>query len=189
MPRLYGSQDGRRYKVTRQLEDARNSKFGSTFALYSHEVPGLHQHRRGPILHDQTSVRAARILKRQLFASLPGNGRGPVARDPRIADSRQKVVVVDDDPTGTQTVHGVPVLTEWSLDALRSEMAGEAPVFFIVTNSRSLPPKEAREINEQIGPTCFKSAVRSGKVRRHQPKRFDAARPLPGRGGSFRECP
>ena len=52
-------------------------------------------------------------------------------------------------------LHGVPVLTEWSLDALRSEMAGEAPVFFIVTNSRSLPPKEAREINEQIGPNLL----------------------------------
>ena len=30
-----------------------------------------------------------------------------------IRDSRTKIVILDDDPTGTQTVHHVPVLTTW----------------------------------------------------------------------------
>ena len=34
-----------------------------------------------------------------------------------IKESKTKVVVLDDDPTGTQTVHNVPVLTEWSAAA------------------------------------------------------------------------
>lgn len=32
------------------------------------------------------------------------------------------LVVLDDDPTGTQTVHSVPVLAEWSVDALVHEV-------------------------------------------------------------------
>ena len=38
-----------------------------------------------------------------------------------VADAA-KVVVLDDDPTGTQTVHGVPVLTGWSTQALAGEL-------------------------------------------------------------------
>ena len=32
------------------------------------------------------------------------------------------LVVLDDDPTGTQTVHGVTVLTEWWVDFLSSDV-------------------------------------------------------------------
>jgi hypothetical protein len=32
-----------------------------------------------------------------------------------------KVFVLDDDPTGTQTVHGVPVLAAWDVETLVRE--------------------------------------------------------------------
>ncbi len=32
-----------------------------------------------------------------------------------LDDAGSSLVVVDDDPTGTQTVHGVPVLLQWSV--------------------------------------------------------------------------
>ena len=57
---------------------------------------------------------------------------------------REKVVVLDDDPTGTQTVHGVPVLTQWPVEALRAELANDLPVCFLLTNSRSLPLPQPR---------------------------------------------
>ena len=57
---------------------------------------------------------------------------------------REKVVVLDDDPTGTQTVHGVPVLTQWPVEALRAELTNDLPVCFLLTNSRSLPLPAAR---------------------------------------------
>ncbi len=63
----------------------------------------------------------------------------------------EKVVVLDDDPTGTQTVHGIPVLTEWSVDALRAELANDLPACFLLTNSRSLPLAEAQALNATIG--------------------------------------
>ncbi len=61
------------------------------------------------------------------------------------------VVVLDDDPTGTQTVHGVPVLTEWTTEALVHELQSDGQVFYVLTNSRSLPSHQAAELNRQIG--------------------------------------
>ena len=57
-----------------------------------------------------------------------------------------KLVVLDDDPTGVQTVHDIYVYTDWSLESIRAGFAGEAPLFFILTNSRSFTQEEtARE--------------------------------------------
>jgi uncharacterized protein YgbK (DUF1537 family) len=79
------------------------------------------------------------------------------ADDPRPAiraarrERPEKVVVLDDDPTGTQTVHGIPVLTAWSVEALRAELLNDLPACFILTNSRSLPLAEAQALNTAIG--------------------------------------
>ena len=93
------------------------------------------------------------INKNELFGSLPEEW--PVDLRPEIQqqvkDSHCKVVVLDDDPTGTQTVHGVPVLTDWSVETLRAELANDLPAFYILTNSRSFTPDVARSINTEIG--------------------------------------
>jgi len=79
------------------------------------------------------------------------------ADDPRPAiraarrERPEKVVVLDDDPTGTQTVHGIPVLTEWSVEALRAELTNDLPACFLLTNSRSLSLAEAQALNTAIG--------------------------------------
>ncbi|HEY5865744.1 MAG TPA: four-carbon acid sugar kinase family protein, partial [Candidatus Tectomicrobia bacterium] len=79
------------------------------------------------------------------------------ASDPRPAiraarrERPEKVVVLDDDPTGTQTVHGIPVLTEWPVEALRAELSNDLPACFLLTNSRSLSLAEAQAINTTIG--------------------------------------
>jgi uncharacterized protein YgbK (DUF1537 family) len=53
-----------------------------------------------------------------------------------------KIVVLDDDPTGTQTVHSVPVLTEWSVPLLVAELTAPGSCFYILTNSRAFPAPE-----------------------------------------------
>lgn len=68
----------------------------------------------------------------------------------QVRASGRQVVVLDDDPTGTQTVHGIPVLTEWSVDSLRAELASDLPGFYILTNSRSLPLPAAQAINAEV---------------------------------------
>jgi uncharacterized protein YgbK (DUF1537 family) len=75
-----------------------------------------------------------------------------------------KLVVLDDDPTGTQTVHGVPVLTTWDVDALHTELQDPSPVCFVLTNSRSLPLAEARALNADIGRNLRAAAEQTGRA-------------------------
>lgn len=67
-----------------------------------------------------------------------------------ITQSNTKVVVLDDDPTGTQTVHDVPVLTEWSTEALQAVLAEPEALVYILTNSRSVALSAAQAMNRQI---------------------------------------
>jgi uncharacterized protein YgbK (DUF1537 family) len=74
-----------------------------------------------------------------------------------------KVVVLDDDPTGTQTVHAIPVLTTWTVAALRAELANDLPACYLLTNSRSLPLAEARALNAEIGQHLSAAAASTGQ--------------------------
>ncbi len=60
-------------------------------------------------------------------------------------------VVLDDDPTGTQTVHDVPVLTRWDVESLRQEFHRGSRAFYILTNSRALPEADAMRLAKEIG--------------------------------------
>lgn len=98
-------------------------------------------------------MRPTRLLLADVLNRLPPAW----PEDPRLAIRAarrarpEKVVVLDDDPTGTQTVHGIPVLTEWSVEALRTELANDLPACFLLTNSRSLPLAAAQALNATIG--------------------------------------
>jgi uncharacterized protein YgbK (DUF1537 family) len=61
------------------------------------------------------------------------------------------VLALDDDPTGTQTVRGVPVLTRWSVPRLRQLLDDGVPLAYLLTNSRSLPSPAAEALARQIG--------------------------------------
>ena len=86
----------------------------------------------------------------------------PLIRN-QVAESKTKVVVLDDDPTGTQTVHGIPVLTGWSSEILRAELENDGPAFYVLTNSRSLPLPDAQTMNAQIGRRLREAAEGSGR--------------------------
>jgi uncharacterized protein YgbK (DUF1537 family) len=61
-----------------------------------------------------------------------------------------RLVVLDDDPTGTQTCHDISVLTVWDIPTLIAEFQSQTAGFFILTNSRALPPKEASQLIHEI---------------------------------------
>jgi uncharacterized protein YgbK (DUF1537 family) len=67
-----------------------------------------------------------------------------------LRDARP-LVVIDDDPTGVQTVHDTPVLLSWEEAELRAQMAQAENVFFVLTNSRSMPTSQAEQLNEVLG--------------------------------------
>ena len=54
-----------------------------------------------------------------------------------------KMVVLDDDPTGIQTVHGCLIITEWDEEHVREAFADEQPFFYILTNTRAMTREEA----------------------------------------------
>ena len=72
------------------------------------------------------------------------------------------LIVMDDDPTGCQTVHDIPILTAWPVEALREEFR-RSPVFFILTNSRSLPAREAIDLNREVARNIVTAASMAGR--------------------------
>lgn len=60
-------------------------------------------------------------------------------------------MVVDDDPTGTQTVNGIRVYMDWSVDTLLRALSRPDEVFYISTNSRALPHTEMRALTRELG--------------------------------------
>jgi len=64
--------------------------------------------------------------------------------------TKPKIIVLDDDPTGSQTVHSCLLLTRWDVDTLRRGLADAAPIFFVLTNTRSLPPDQAAAVTKEV---------------------------------------
>ncbi|MGB3681765.1 MAG: four-carbon acid sugar kinase family protein [Rubrobacteraceae bacterium] len=79
-----------------------------------------------------------------------------------IDESGRYLVALDDDPTGTQSVSGVPVLTTWSPEDLRWALTQPVSTFFILTNSRSLPEEEAVALNRLIAVRLVEAAAEVG---------------------------
>jgi uncharacterized protein YgbK (DUF1537 family) len=80
------------------------------------------------------------------------------------AAAAAKIVVLDDDPTGTQTVHGIPVLTEWSVASIANELSAPGPCFYLLTNSRALSTARACAINREIGHNLLTASKQCGKA-------------------------
>jgi uncharacterized protein YgbK (DUF1537 family) len=74
-------------------------------------------------------------------------------------ESGRRVVVLDDDPTGVQSVHGVPVLTTWAVEDLHWALEQTSPTFYILTNSRSLAEEEAIALNQEIARSLSEAAA------------------------------
>ena len=77
--------------------------------------------------------------------------------------SEKTIVVLDDDPTGTQTCYDVTVLTSWRVALIAEELKKKPSVLFILTNSRSLPEQEAIKLTKEIGHNLKEAAIESGR--------------------------
>lgn len=75
----------------------------------------------------------------------------------------RKIVVLDDDPTGIQTVHGISVYTGWSPEEVRQGFEEEKNIFFIMTNSRSFTVAHTTRVHDEIARNVADSAKKTGK--------------------------
>ena len=64
---------------------------------------------------------------------------------------RRKVIVLDDDPTGSQTVHTAPLLLRWDARTLQRGLEHPSPLLFVLANTRALEPAQA---GARIGEIC-----------------------------------
>ena len=64
---------------------------------------------------------------------------------------RLKVIVFDDDPTGSQTVHSAPLLLRWDAATLAAGLRHPSPFLFLLANTRALDPQAARGRIQQLG--------------------------------------
>jgi uncharacterized protein YgbK (DUF1537 family) len=72
------------------------------------------------------------------------------------------VVVIDDDPTGTQSVADVPIVTQWGVSDLRWALAQATTAFFVLTNSRSKSAADATQISAEVVTNLIEAAAGLG---------------------------
>lgn len=112
------------------------------------------------------------------------------------------LVILDDDPTGTQTCHDINILTVWDVPTLVSEFkqTKQGSGFFILTNSRALHPKQARDLITEIcrnldaaskeTGSAFEVVLRSDStLRGHFPLEAEAAEHVLGAADAWILCP
>lgn len=61
-----------------------------------------------------------------------------------------KIIVLDDDPTGSQTVHSCPLLLRWDGASLAAGLEHPSPLLFLLANTRALAPAAAAERVREI---------------------------------------
>jgi uncharacterized protein YgbK (DUF1537 family) len=61
-----------------------------------------------------------------------------------------KIIVLDDDPTGSQTVHGCLLLTRWDPDTLSLALRDASPLFFVLTNTRGMDAERAADLTRTV---------------------------------------
>lgn len=67
-----------------------------------------------------------------------------------LSKNKRKIIVLDDDPTGVQTVHGISVYTSWDKEAIEAGFDEDNPLFFILTNSRGMTAEETAKVHADI---------------------------------------
>lgn len=106
-----------------------------------------------------------KISADRLNAFPPTAGGGKIKEElaAAIAANDRKIVVLDDDPTGVQTVHDVSVYTDWTLDSMRQAFAEENNLFYILTNSRGFTAEETEKVHRELAANVDEAAKEAGR--------------------------
>ncbi len=105
-----------------------------------------------------------RSLK-ELLQSLPAYDAAKVeaAYQEALQADGTKVIALDDDPTGVQTVHDVFVYTDWKPETMQAAFADGNKISFILTNSRGMTAGESRRAHEEITSAVAQAAQSAGR--------------------------
>ncbi|WP_445668986.1 four-carbon acid sugar kinase family protein [Oceanobacillus sp. FSL K6-0118] len=81
--------------------------------------------------------------------------------DLKMKNFKHKIIILDDDPTGVQKVHGVHVYTDWSESSILDGFQSNEQMFFILTNSRSFSEEKTIEVYKEITETVERISEQS----------------------------
>ena len=102
------------------------------------------------------------MIERQVLADfLPDVSISAAEVAAIVSTTATILVVLDDDPTGTQSVSNLPVLTQWDVTDFEWAFAQGASAVYVLTNTRSLDPEEAAARNREIVVNAFAAAAGS----------------------------
>ncbi len=103
------------------------------------------------------------IDEMDLLASFPPSvSVGSTNLATRAAVPGRVLLVIDDDPTGSQSVAGIPVLTSWRESDFEWAFGQGAPAVFVLTNSRSVDESTAKSLNEEVVTNAIAVSQRTG---------------------------
>ena len=93
------------------------------------------------------------MTKSELLSNLPPEFEKDLVGEIHdlLRESKKTLVILDDDPTGTQTVFDVPVLTDLSAQSIKDAIDEAPPVLFLLTNSRALTVEQTTELHQRLG--------------------------------------
>lgn len=75
----------------------------------------------------------------------------------------RKIIVLDDDPTGIQTVHDVLVITKAEDGPIKEAFEREDKLFYILTNSRSFSEAETIRYHKELCERILRIAKETGQ--------------------------
>ncbi|WP_288027452.1 four-carbon acid sugar kinase family protein, partial [Arthrobacter sp.] len=107
-------------------------------------------------------------LESELLANYPAEVAVPAGLvAAQVAASNRVLIVLDDDPTGTQSVSDLPVLTRWDVSdfdwVFGHRIDGvAASAVYVLTNTRSLDPAEAEARNRDVVVNALAAARTAG---------------------------
>lgn len=106
-----------------------------------------------------------KVLVRETFDKIPSVDLNVVNKlyEKELLDLNKKIVVLDDDPTGVQTVHDVSVYTDWSLDSIEKGFLEKNSMFFVLTNSRGFIASETKKAHKEIALNVIEIAKKYNK--------------------------
>lgn len=77
---------------------------------------------------------------------------------------RLKIIVLDDDPMGAQTVHSCLLLIQWDVQTLLTGLQDSIDIFFILTNTRALTPENAATRTREVCQNLKEAISQAGTV-------------------------
>lgn len=104
---------------------------------------------------DRYTMECTVTLEADVLAAYPAEVQIPAALVAATlaassAETPRVLVVLDDDPTGTQSVADLPVLTRWDVEDFAWAFSQSKPAVYVLTNTRSLDPEEAAARNQEV---------------------------------------